>query len=119
MRTLYIAAAAAIGFALLVAGVFAYGVHVGATREIATQAKTDRAVAADREAQAQVIAKAVANIRVVTQTTKQVLEREIRIVPDYSACHHSADGLRAVNSALTNQPVPAGDSSVPPTNPTP
>lgn len=63
-------------------------------------------------------ADAIAANKPVNVYTKQVLDREVRIVPDYSRCVNSPDGLRAINAALENKPVGAGGSAVPGTDTT-
>jgi hypothetical protein len=66
-----------------------------------------------------VAAKAISEIPVKNVYNKQVLEKEITRVPDYTACHASADGMRAVNDALANHGKPADSSGVPGNTPTP
>lgn len=114
---LYLAAGGTLGAVLLLAGAYAYGVKAGTASAEANQVRTELAIAKAGEAFALVAATAVSKVRVVNHTSKQVLEREIHIVPDYSACRHSDDGLRAINGALANEPVAPGDSSLPQADP--
>lgn len=58
------------------------------------------------------VAKSIAGIEVKNVTIRQRTERETRVVPDYSQCHHSDVGLRNVNAALSNA-EPPGDRELP------
>ena len=57
-------------------------------------------------------AQEIAKLEIKHVTIKRAVEREVRTVPVYSECQHSADGLRLVNEALTNG-KPAGDRKLP------
>ena len=92
---------------------FAGGVKVGKDFSDASHARLEAKLDAVRETAQRAAAEEIAKIKIVNQTNRQVLERETRIVPDYSACHHSPDGLRAVNAALENRAVGAGDRELP------
>lgn len=60
-------------------------------------------------------AKAIAKIRVNNTTIKQEVERETHTNTIYADCKHSDNGLRLVNSALTNsEPKPADGGKLPP-----
>lgn len=103
----YLVAAVA-SLALLISA-FGLGVKVGNEHQIAKRASEAELIAAVEQRTQLVVAEAIAKMKPTHQITKQVLEREIRIVPDYSRCVNSADGLRAINGALTNEPVTPGD----------
>lgn len=93
------------------------GFRLGADHEIAKQARLEAVIEKVRDAAQQAAAAEIANIKIVNQTHRQVLEREIRTVPDYSACRNSPDGMRAINQALGNRPESAGSGVVPGANP--
>lgn len=59
--------------------------------------------------------KAISKLEVKHVTYKQKIEREIKEVPVYRSleCQHTPDGLRIINSALTNGAEPAGDRQLP------
>jgi chorismate mutase len=87
--------------------------RAGANSVLAGQAR-DEAVMRLVEERAQTgAAKAIAAIKPINRHIHNEVQRETRIVPDYSACQHSAVGLRGVNAALTNQPLAAGGSELP------
>lgn len=98
----------------LVAGTFWFGYRTGTEHELAKQVAV---ISAEDRMQA-VVAEALAKQRPIHQQLKQVIERETRIVPDYSRCINSDVGLRAINSALENQPVSPSDLIVPDADPT-
>lgn len=105
----------AAGIALLLSGVF--GFRLGAEHQIASQAKTVQLIAAVEQRAQLGAATAIAANKPVHQYNKQVVEREVRTVVDYSKCEHSDDGLRAVNAALANtRTESASDSVVPGAN---
>lgn len=94
----------------------ALGAKLGKDYAEGQHARTELLVKAVAE-QAQLgAAAAIAANRPINVHTKQVLDREVRIVPDYSRCVHSPDGLRAINAALENRAVASGDSLVPGAN---
>jgi hypothetical protein len=93
------------------------GAYVGKEYSDGQHAKQEVLIAKVAE-QAQIgAAEAISRNRPIHQHNQQVLEREIRIVPDYSRCVHSADGLQSVNSALENKRAEsAGSGGVPTAN---
>jgi hypothetical protein len=102
-----------IGVLVALAGAFFYGMAVGTDRAEASQARLEALVAEVRETAQAAAAKEIAKIKVVNQTHKQVIEREIVNVPVYSECRNTPDGVRAINSALKNRPLPAGSGELP------
>ncbi len=113
----YVALAGGAAVVAAIVGSFFYGMDLGADRAFAQQKRTEQIVADAGEAARRAAAEEIAKIKVVNQTTRQVLERETRIVPDYTACRNSPDGLRAINGALENRPIGAGDRVVPKADP--
>jgi hypothetical protein len=106
-----------LGVLLLILGAGATGLHFGKEYAEGKHAQTQLLIEAVRE-QAQIgAAQAIAANKPVHVHTKQVLDREVRIVPDYSRCVNSPDGLRAINAALENKPVTPSDSSLPRASP--
>lgn len=101
---------------LALGGSFFWGMRVGADREVATQARIEARVRQTEDASARAAAEAIARIEVVNKTTRQVLEREIVEKPVYRDCRNTDVGMRAIDAALENRPVPASDSGVPETN---
>lgn len=83
----------------------------------AQQARDDKVRKEVEEAAQLGAAQAISKIEVKNVTVRQNIERETRIVPDYSQCHHSADGLQNVNAALTNS-QPTGGGQLPGTDAT-
>ncbi|HZT03680.1 MAG TPA: hypothetical protein VFA39_15575 [Steroidobacteraceae bacterium] len=102
---------------LALAGMFIVGIKVGAEHEVAKHARDEQLMAAVEQRTQSAVADAIAKMKPIHQITRQVLEREVRTVPDYSRCVNSADGMRALNGALTNQPVTARDVGVPDAHP--
>lgn len=105
----------AIVLAFIGVGAGAYhegGVHK-ANEIVAAQKHDDDIEQRATNAALKVSAEAIAKIQVRNVTNKQTLQKEIIHVPDYSQCHNSADGLRAINDALTNGKQPANNSGVP------
>ena len=108
---------------VIVAGVVVLGVATGTAyikggndREnamIAQDAKDEKLAQRMGDKMLSVAATAIAQIPVKNVYNKQVLEKEITRVPDYTACHASPDGMRAVNDALSNHREPADRSVVP------
>lgn len=109
---------AAVGFVLSV-GAYVYGRHDGKqieqAKQLAEQAIVDKAA----DAVAERTAKAIADIKVVHQTNRTVLEKELVKVPDFSKCDFGPDVKRVLDDALTNKASsePVGDSVLPGTNP--
>lgn len=98
---------------LAIAGSFFYGMRVGNDRAVAQQARVEQLIEKVSEAAQRGAAKEIANIKIVNQTQRQVIERETRVVPDYSQCRNSPDGLRAINAALENRAGSTGSGVVP------
>ena len=109
----YVALAGGAAVVAAVVGSFFFGIDVGSDRILADQKRTEQIVAEVSAAAQTAAANEISKIKVVNRNTQQVLERETRIVPDYSRCQHSSNGLQAVNAALENRAVPAGASGVP------
>jgi hypothetical protein len=80
----------------------------------ASKAREERLVKEASDAANKAAAQAIANLEIKHTTIQQILEKEVRVVPDYSRCRHSPDGLRALNDALTNGAKPSRDRVVPP-----
>lgn len=102
---------------LAIGGAGYTGFRLGSDHEIARQAKLEAVIQTVADKAQQAAAHEISKIKIVNQTNRQILERETRVVPDYSACRHSADGLRATNQALTNQADAAGNRVVPDADP--
>jgi len=100
-----------LGLVVSIASAFASGAWTGKEYAEGRAAQAAQLIADTREQAMRGAAEAIAKNKPVHQHIKQVLEREIRTVPDYSRCVHSPDGLRSVNAALENKPI--GDSVVP------
>lgn len=102
---LYALLAAGLLLASSVTGAFFFGRSTGLDKAAADAARLEEAVKL-------AVSDGVSKIKVTNQTNRQVIERETRIVPDYSQCRHSDGGLRSVNDALANRQggVPATDA---------
>jgi hypothetical protein len=98
---------------LLAGGAFAYGAKVGADFARGKAAETAALIEGVEERAQNGAAKAIATIKPVNRYSKEVLTREIQTVPDYSRCHLSPDGVRALDALLENRPIAAGDSVLP------
>lgn len=103
-------------------GVGAGAYHAGGVHKenamVAAQKRDDDIERRVTDAALKSAAEAIAKIQVRNVTNKQTLQKEIVHVPDYSQCHNSADGLRAINDALTNGKQPTSDSRMPGPSPT-
>ena len=99
---------------LVIAGAGVEGAKLGSDHEIAKQAKVQDLIAQVKEQAQQGAAEAIAKNRPINQYNKEVLEREIRTVPDYSRCFNSDDGMHAINSALENKRAESPGSGVVP-----
>lgn len=95
------------------AGAFFYGRNTGIDHAVAEQQTDAELIAEAADAAQRKAAEEIAKIKVVNRVNRQVLEREIVEKPVYRDCQHTADGLRAVNAALENRPLPAGDRKLP------
>lgn len=107
----------AIGVLVALIGCFLFGLKTGRDMETATQARIEKRIRATEEAAQIAAAKEIAKIEIINKTTKQVLEREIVEKPVYRECRNTPDGMRSIDAALQNRPLPAGDSIVPGTDP--
>lgn len=110
MKAFYPYVAIAVLLALI--GSFFYGSHVGAQRAEAKYARTEALIAKVREEAQQGAAVEIAKIKVVNQTHRQVIEREIRNIPTGS-CVLSPDGVSAINEILAPGTVGAGRGELP------
>lgn len=100
-------AAIVVWFASLIgAGWCGYG--LGSDRELATQAREDRAAALATESAASAAAHAISQIEVRNVTIKQAVETRIREVPVYRDCHHAPGVLDNINAALTGKSIAGG-----------
>lgn len=102
---------------LAIAGAGAGGIKLGIDYAEGQHAKESVLIEKAGRAAQIAAAEQIAQIKIVNQTNRQVIEREIRTVPDYSACKHSPDGLRAINEALTGRASAPSNSVVPGTSP--
>lgn len=113
MMNPYVLLAIVLAWGASVGGAFFYGRNTGIDHAVAEQA-TDAQLIEDAAAAAQTAAaEEIAKIKVVNQVNKQVLEREIVEKLVYRECRNSTDGVRAINAALENRPLPAGGGELP------
>lgn len=112
MPSPYVLLASVCAVLIAIGGAFGYGVHVGKDSEIAAQARAADAETRAMNAAAVAIANGIADIQVKQVTIRQEVEHDVRTNTIYRECHHSVDGLRDLNAALTNT-VPAGGGGVP------
>lgn len=82
-------------------GAFIGGYRHGYNVSEGKQAQIAVAIKQTQEAAALGTAAEIAKIKVVNQTIRQTLEKEIYEKPVYLDCRHSALGLQSVNAALT------------------
>lgn len=82
-------------------GAFYGGYRHGYNVSEGNAAKIDLAIQKTQEAAALGTAAEIAKIKVVNQTIRQTLEKEIYEKPVYIDCRHSPIGLQSVNAALT------------------
>lgn len=110
----HILAGAALASLLAGVGGFFYGMDLGKKLEAGAQRRVEDAQAATLAAAALGTAQEIAKLEPKLVTLKERVTREIIKEPVYRDCVHSADGLRAINDALTAQPGnPLADSVVP------
>lgn len=100
--------------AIGVAGTIGY--RTGAKVERADQAELQTAIAQAALAAQLAAADEISKIKIINQTHRQVLEREIINVPT-GTCVLSPDGVRAINAILAPGSVPAGSGVVPSPDP--
>lgn len=86
-------------------GAFIGGYRHGYNVSEGKQAQIAVAIKQTQEAAALGTAAEIAKIKVVNQTIRQTLEKEIYEKPVYIDCKHTALGLQSVNAALTGQSV--------------
>ena len=98
----------ALGAVLLLAGAYGWGRYDGRSIEIASQARTEKAIHAAAEASQLAAAAEIAKIEIRNVTIRQKAETITREVPVYRDCQHSDDGLQLVNEALA-PPKPASN----------
>jgi hypothetical protein len=105
----------AIGLAWVasVTGAFFYGRDTGIDHAVAEQTEDTALIEQAADAAQRAAAEEIAKIKVINQVNRQVLEREIVEKPVYRECANTADGLRAINAALEDQPLAAGDRKLP------
>lgn len=82
---------------------FAFGFKSGGNAVLADQARWAARMEEVEERAIAAASKAIAQIKVQNKTIYNEVERETRIVPDYTACRHSDVGLRNVNAALLGE----------------
>lgn len=107
----------ALVWAASVGGAFIYGMRVGGDRELATQAREERASVAAAKVAADTAAIAIANIKVKHVQITQPIQREVLDRPVYRECKHSDEQLRNINEALAPGSVPAGSGLLPAVDP--
>lgn len=111
---LYIYAAIAALVVAAIGGAALAGYRHGKLVAGADAARTAALIAEASEAAQQAAAKAIAQIKIVNRTNYNEIQRETRVVPDYTACRNSDVGLRILNAALEGRPaVAAGSGGVP------
>lgn len=107
----------ALVWAASVGGAFIYGMGVGGDREVATQAREQRASEHAAEIAANTAAAAIANLKVKNVQITQPIQREVVERPVYRECQHTPGQLRNLNEALAPGAFPAGSGLVPPADP--
>jgi hypothetical protein len=102
-------AAAAIG------GAYVQGRADGRDKCIAQATRDENVARIASQAAAASAAEAISRIEVKNVHTRQRVERVVQERVVYRDCRHDADGLRAVNAAITgvDEPVAAGGGVVP------
>lgn len=99
----YIALAAVVFWVASVGGAYFKGQSTGADREIAAQARINKAIDQTREAAQQGAADAIAKLKPVNTTIRSRTETIVRENPVYRDCVADAGGMRNINSALTGK----------------
>ena len=102
-----------VAFLLALVGAYAYGRHDGAALVEGEQAREERLVQEAVNKSLDSVSSALSKLEVKNVTIRRAVEREVREKPVYVDCRHDADGLRLLNTALENRPVPAGDRQLP------
>lgn len=93
-------------------GAYFKGRDDGAELQKGQQHTVDDYVRQANAAMADTAASAIAGIQIKQTTIKQRVEHETSTVPVYMDCHHTPDGLRALNDALTNAVASGAASGV-------
>ena len=113
MMNPYVLLAIVLAWVGSVGGAFFYGRTTGIDHAVAEQTEDAALIEEAASAAQRGAAEEIAKIKVTNQVNRQVLEREIVEKPVYRDCVNTDDGLRAINAALENRPLPAGDSKLP------
>lgn len=100
-----------LGVTVLCGSAYGVGQYHGRGIEQGKQAAQTLLIEDVRNAAMEAAALAISEIKVENTTVRQELEREVRIVPDYSQCRNSPDGMSAINRALRAEP--AGNGKLP------
>lgn len=99
----------------LFASAYFAGRHDGASLSEASALRDEKIAQQVYDKAMEATFKAISKLEVKHVTYKQKIEREVKEVPVYRSveCQHTPDGLRIINSALTNGAEPAGDRQLP------
>ena len=108
----YIIIAILAGYIAAIAGGFTLGVD----HEVASQRRADKHIAQAVDAANNTAATAIAKIKVTHQVINQKVIHETSNSVVYRECVNTPDGLRLINSALTNS-QPIDSDKLPPANP--
>lgn len=103
----------ALAFFLAIGGAYFKGKSDGYKIQEGEQARINRLAEQVYEQAQKATATEIAKIKVTNTTVRQVLEKEIHEKPVYVDCRHSADGLRAINTALSGTSVSANTGELP------
>lgn len=103
---------AVVAFASITGGVYIKGRKDGAAVVVAKQSREDQIRFETLQLAQQAAAEEIARIQIVNKTVYQRAVHEIVEKPVYRDCHHSDDGLRSVNEALSNGAQPASNGVV-------
>jgi len=109
----WVAAGGVLASLLAFGGGVSVGMGLGEDREFAKRAREDSIVQATRDAGQQAAAAEIARNKPRNLTINQKTEREIQLRTEYRDCHHSPDGVRLINEALTGRAEPAGAGQLP------
>lgn len=93
----------------IVTGVYLKGREDGKAVIIASQAKALAAQQAMVAAELRSIGTNLSKLKVEHKTIHARVERETRIVTDYSRCNHTDSVFNDINQALTGEPVSGGE----------
>ena len=84
----------------LAGGSFAGGWYVGESRCEASHAEIQQAIEDTRRTAQDAAAKEIAKIKVENTVIQNEVEREVRVVQDYSICKHSPKSWEAIQKAF-------------------